>query len=127
MEQESGGRLFNPQAEHKKVFKKLGVEEASLRRREHATQIRKASRDKVISAKRFKFDGDELCEKSNTEFTDADVAVVVHLLQATQPAARDEALQRLRRILSSSDPPLDLIAKYGTVPLLVVRAPLPRQ
>jgi hypothetical protein len=121
-----GSRLFNPQAEHKKAFKRLGVEDASLRRREHATQIRKASRDRVISAKRFKFDGDELPQNGNTQFTDADIEQVVLQLQASQPAARDEALQRLRRILSSTDPPLDLISKYGAVPLLVVRVPPPR-
>jgi hypothetical protein len=117
-------------ADRKKAFKKLGgAEEATTRRREHSVQIRKASRDKAISAKRFKRGHEGLQAATDAslecEWTAEQVAQVVNLLQAAQPALRDDALQQLRRMLSSADPPLDLIFQSGAVPLLVVRTAYP--
>lgn len=120
---EDAGHPEGVHADRKKAFKKLvGVdkEEATSRRREQSVQIRKASRDKAISAKRFKHEGGGQAAEG-AAWTEGQLAQVVAQLQAPQPALRDAALQQMRRLLSSPDPPLDLLFQLGAVPLLIVR------
>lgn len=116
--------------ERKKNFKSTGFgkEEVLARRREHAVQLQKASRDKVISAKRFKWGCPSFGQHEEEEpphiqqkgWSESEVKAVLLVLGAHAGAAeRASALQKLRRILSTIDPPLDLIVQHGVVPLLV--------
>ncbi len=114
------------QEERKKSFKKLlGKEESAHRRREHTTHLRKAQRDKVISAKRLKLD--EITdvqvmgeEDEGEQLTPEQLAPLVESLSLPQNSKRAEALHQLRKILSSPEPPLDAVVGAGVVPLLLV-------
>lgn len=59
-------------------------------------------------------------DSDETVLTEEDILRVTNALQTTYGTQKKDALLELRKMLSVSNPPLDLVVAFGVVPTLIV-------